>query len=101
MLELYTLFIRRPFIFKYIKYRPQKNTMTSQFHTLMYSDLLILGAVHAEIQYEQTFVWAWADSVKIRYPGKIQTQDQPEFFWNLQSFVDCSMETSDPYNFFD
>ena len=42
----------------------------------------------------------WADNVKLEYPGKIQIQDQPEFFQNLQSFVECSMKMSIRYNFF-
>ena len=29
--------------------------------------------------------------LKLEYLGKIQTQDQPEFFKNLQGFADCSM----------
>ena len=36
-------------------------------------------------------------SVKLEYPGKIQT---PEFFRNLQSFAKCSMKMSIRYNFF-
>ena len=45
--------------------------------------------------------FVWADSAKLEYPGKIQAQDQSEFFQNLQSFVDCSMELSIRYNFLD
>ena len=44
MRGFYTMFIRRPFIFKDITYRI-KNNMTSQSRTPMYSDLLIFGPV--------------------------------------------------------
>ena len=39
------------------------------------------------------------DSAELEYPGEIRLQDQPEFFWNLQSFADCSMKLSIRYNF--
>ena len=41
---------------------------------------------------EQTLVWA--DSIKLEYAGEILTQEQPEFFRNLQSFADSSMKLS-------
>ena len=52
--------------------------MTSQLHTLMNSDLLILGAVLYMNTYtiEANLFIAWADSVKPEYPYKIQTQEQ-------------------------
>ena len=50
--------------------------MTSQLHTLMNSDLLILGAVLYMNTYtiEANLFIAWADSVKPEYPYKIQTR---------------------------
>ena len=74
MRELYTLFIRRPFIFEDIKYR-------------LDSDLLILGALHKEIQYKQNFVWAWAESVKLKYPGKIQTRQNFSGIFKVSSIA--------------
>ena len=37
----------------------------------------------------------------MQYSGKIEIQKRPALFRNLQSFVDCSMERSIRYNFFD
>ena len=41
----------------------------------------------------------WACRAKPEYPDRIQTQDQPIFFQNLQSFADCSTKMSIKYNF--
>ena len=47
-----------------------------------------------------TIFLAWAGRAELQYFGKIQSQKRPALFWNLQSFVDCSMERSKRYNSF-
>ena len=42
----------------------------------------------------------WTDSAEPEYPGKIQTQDQPEFVRNRQSFSCFSVKLSIRNNFF-
>ena len=55
--------------------------------------LLNLGTVFTRTRTigENLFL-VWADSVKLRCAGKIQKQDQLEYFKNLQSFANYSME---------
>ena len=51
----------------------------------MESDLLILKQFSTRTHtIEANLFVVWADSVKPEYPGEIQTQDQLEFFRNLQ-----------------
>ena len=38
---------------------------------------------------------------ELQYSGEIEIQKRPALFRNSQSFVDCSMERSIRYNFFD
>ena len=66
-------------------------------HTLMDSDLLILGTVFYINVHNRSKPHF---SVKLKYPGKIQTQYQPGFFRNLQCFTNCSMKLSIRYNVF-
>ena len=47
--------------------------------------ILLAGVVRSELQYS----------------GKIEIQKRPALFRNPQSFVDCSMEGSISYDFFD
>ena len=35
---------------------------------------------------EENLFLVWVASVKLEYPDKIQTQERPEFFRNLQSY---------------
>ena len=44
---------------------------------------------------------AWAVRAELQYSGKIEIQKRPTLFRNPQSFVDCLMERSIRYNFFD
>ena len=44
---------------------------------------------------------AWAVRAVLQYSGKIEIQKRPALFRNPQSFIDCSMERSIRYNFFD
>ena len=61
--------------------------MTSQLRTLMGSDLLVLGTVFNITHIiEANFFLVWADSVKLEYPHKIRTQDQPEFLLNHKAW---------------
>ena len=55
--------------------------MTFRLRTLMDIDLLFLGA-HA---IEANLLLVWPDSVKLEYPGKIQTQN----------FATCSIKNVD------
>ena len=48
-----------------------------------------------------TIFSAWAVRAELQYSGKIEIQKRPALFRNPQSFVDCSMERSIRYNFFD
>ena len=48
-----------------------------------------------------TILKAWAVKAELQYSVKIEIQKQPALFRNFQSFVDCSMERSVRYNFFD
>ena len=67
----------------------------------MDSDLLVLGTVfYMNAHNEANPFLAWADSVKLEYPGKFKTEHQPYVLSNLQSFTDCSMKLSIRYNFF-
>ena len=47
-----------------------------------------------------TILYPWTGRAELQYFGKIQIQKRPALFWNLQSFVDCSLERSIRYSFF-
>ena len=66
--------------------------MTSQLRTLMNTDLLFWEQCTTRTHTLQTNL-LWADSVKLEYPDRIQTQNQQEIFRNLQGFADYSMES--------
>ena len=48
-----------------------------------------------------TILKAGAVKAELQYSVKIEIQKRPALFRNFQSFVDCSMEMSIRYNFFD
>ena len=41
----------------------------------------------------------WTERAKLEYPGKIETQDQPEFSPHRQRFANCSATLSIRYSF--
>ena len=61
----------------------------------MDSDLLILGEVLCTLTHTvkaNLFFCGLTVLNSVEHPGKIQTQDQPEFFRNLQSLADCPIK---------
>ena len=56
-------------------------------------------SLHKSIQKSKPLL-VWADSVKLEYSSKIQSQDQPEFFRNYQSFTYCLTKMLIGYIFF-
>ena len=70
------------------------------------SDALKWRTVH--VLQKQLSIWTYtvvitilAVRVELQYFGKIEIQKLPALFRNPQSFVDCSMERSIRYNFFE
>ena len=51
--------------------------MTSQLRALIESDLLFMGAaLYVNKCNGSKSILIWADSINLRYPGKIQTHDR-------------------------
>ena len=48
-----------------------------------------------------TIFLAWAVRAELQYSVKTEIQKRLALFWNPQSFVDCLIEKSKRYNFFD